>query len=271
MPRALILYRVKEGFSKEDIVKTLSKGYIGNLLGNLHKYYLESKEKAKARVVKIWMNSVRNERVVYGEAKYPGNLAELSLEYEYMLKYPSSLGSIRKISTVSISVIHFLWVRKRSPIIVFMDIVKRSLSKLLMEALSYAIYGRPDVIQPLSLRFEDFESLEAWIKGEGLETTSKGFIRRAVFGDTVIEESHLDEVSVKRTPLETQPIFKNVKEGSRRWISLTFVTPLIEEIGTRISCRITNNGSIMIYTPLHELSTLDIFLSKLESILALTR
>ena len=268
MPKALILYKIKKDYSPNEIVeKLMGKPALQKLLSSLQSYYIDSKEKARARIVRIWMNNIKAEKVVCNEPKYPGNRAELLLEYQYSLKYPSSLGSIRKITIINIPVAHYLWLRRKSPLLVFMDIIKRGLSKVLIEALSYAIYGRPDIIQPLSLKFEDFESIEAWIRGE---EGSKGFIKRAVFGDTIVEESHLEEVSVKRTPLESQPIFKNVKENSRRWISLTFVTPMMEEVGTRITCKISYNGSMVIYTPLHDLTTLDVFLSKLESILALT-
>ena len=265
MPKALMLFKIKG--DKSSLINLFEKGTIRQLLPNLYKYYLESKEGFKARIVKNWMNNVKDERISSEGVKYPGNSLELLLEYGYMFKYPSSLGSMRSLRSITIPVSHFVWIRRNSPLLVFFDVFKRGLIKVIVESLSLLAYHKTDVIVPLSLSFEDFESIEAWLKGK--EGRNVGFIKRVIFADSVIENSHVDEISVKRVALENEPIYKSVKESSRKWLSITFVTPLVEEIGTRLSCRLSHDGSLIIYSLIQNLLVIDMFLTKLEHILAL--
>lgn len=268
MPKALLLFIIRG--DKDILLNNLSKEISKGLLSSLHQHYLETKEKFKARVTKLWMNGIRDERVTPKGVSYPGNALELLLEYHFMLKYPSSLGSARSLSSVLIPVSHFVWIRRNSNLIVFFDVFKRGILKTLVEALSYKVYGNPGLISQFTFSFDDFESLESWAT-ESVEGKAIGFLRRVVFADSIIANSHVDEISVKRTALERESIYKDVKERSRRWLSLTLVTPLIEEIGIRFSCKFAYDGSITIYTPIHNLLYVDVFLSKLEEVLALSK
>jgi len=268
MPKALLLFIIKG--DKDKLLSSLSKEASKGLLSSLHQHYLETKEKFKARVTKLWMNSVKDERISPKGVNYPGNALELLLEYHFMLKYPSSLGSMRSLSSVLIPVSHFVWVRRNSNLIVFFDVFKRGILKTLTEALSYKVYGNPGLISQFTFSFDDFESLESWTTRLA-ESKASGFLKRVVFADSVIANSHVDEISVKRTALERELIYRDVKEKSRRWLSLTLVTPLIEEVGIRFSCKFAHDGSITIYTPIHDLLYIDVFLSKLEEVLALSK
>ena len=265
MPKAMMLYIVRG--DKGKLLDAVRGGPMTDLLTALHSYYLESKERQRARAVRAWMNSIRNERLSLKPMNYPGNSAELVLEYDFVLKYPSSLGSVRSLRSVVIPVSHFVWVRRASRLLVFFDVFKKGALRALAEAISLKAYGDPQAIRQLSLSFDDFESLEAW--ATGAEGAAAGFVRRAVFADSVLGESHVDEISVKRAALEREPIYKSVKERSRRWLSLTLVTPLIEEVGARFSCRFSHDGSVIIYTPVTDLVQVDALLTNLERVLAL--
>jgi len=268
MPKALLLFLVKG--DKDKLIDNLSKESMKGLLAPLHQCYLETREKFRARIVKLWMNNVKDERISAKGVNYPGNALELLLEYNFILKYPSSLGSIKSLSTVTIPVTHFVWIRKRSNLLVFFDVFKKGVLRVLAEALSYKIYGNPGLISQFTFSFDDFESLESWVVRPTNSETG-GFLKRAVFADSIVAGSHVDEISVKRAALERESIYTDVKGKSRRWLSLTLVTPLIEEIGVRLSCRFVHDGSVIIYTPIQDLLYIDIFLSKLEDILALSK
>ena len=268
MPKALLLFIVKG--DKNKLLDGLSKETLRGLLSSLHQHYLETREKFKARITKLWMSNLKDESLSPRGISYPGNALELLLEYHFMLKYPSSLGSTRSLSSIFIPVSHFVWIRKRSNLIVFFDVFKKGILKVLAEAISYKVYGDPNLIGQFTFSFDDFESLESWTAGYE-EGKALGFLKRAVFADSIIAGSHVDEISVKRAAVEQEAIYRNVKERSRRWLSLTLVTPLIEEVGVRFSCRFVHDGSITIYTPIHDLLYVDVFLSKLEEILALAK
>ena len=261
MPRALQLFRIRE---YEEFLERARESK--DFLKDLYEYYSSTKSLARARAARAWSARISDERISFTSPSHPGNALEGSLEYSLAYKIPFARGEERAYVEGRVRCLHLCWVRRRSDILALFDIPYRGLARTLAEGISLAILGRPDALLPLRLGLDDLEALEAWIKGNG--GAGGGALIRSVFTGVTFGGARLDEMSLRRAPLEDLELYEELKKSSRRWKYLTLVTPPIEEVGARLTCRLSDGGGVIVYGRV-ELSAIDALLARLEEVLGL--
>jgi len=258
MPRALQLFRVRD---YEGLLEGARE--VEGFLRDLYEHYSSIKSLARARAVRAWSARISRERLSFSSPSYPGNALEGSLEYSLSYKIPFARGEERTYVEGRVECLHVCWIRKKSDLMAIFDIPYRGLAKTLAEGISFAILERPDALEPLRLGLDDLEAIEAWVR-EG------GALIRSTFTGVVFRGTRLEEISLRRAPLEDLELYEELKKSSRKWRYLTFTTPLIEEIGAVLTCRLSNDGSIVVYGRV-ELNAVDAVLAKLEEVLGLRK
>jgi hypothetical protein len=126
-----------------------------------------------------------------------------------------------------------------------MDVPRRAVGAATW-ILSSAVLGYPGRLSGFDIDNRRMRKVIRYLTG-----TSKGGpgeLVRAVFRDIEFNGSSLDEVNIRARELDKLAIYKDVQKSASSIHAISFVTPLIGDIGRPLACRMDATGAVQIYS-----------------------
>ena len=263
MPRALSLFLLPRGRTQapEDILSTLH----GASLKELKAYFEEAGDKASLRRLENLSKIVVGLNGRLSSIRGTTKDARLRFSYTFRGKFSYVRGGERRIEEYEIYMEHDVWIRVISGLLIIFDAPNKRIARAIAQLASLRLYGDTTSASPLHLERSHINALEKWVTAKEHEVS--GNIIRATFKRARIGDTVLDEVSIKREGLDITDIYSKVKSSAHEISSITFVTPLLPEIGKRITCKLDSRGGLLIYTPNLREVDIEVVLSKLENVM----
>ena len=246
-----------------EVLKRLDGASLRELLG----YYKESGNKVGIRRMESLSKMVVDLGGVLSKSLATSKDARFTFSYTLRRRvYYVSRGE-RLASEYELDIEHSVWVRTSSGLLVVLDSPSRRISRALCQLVSLRLFNDPEAITPLRLERRHVEAIEKWVVAKEHEVA--GNIIRVTFRRASLDGSVIEEVSLRKEGLDTTEIYPKLKSSAHAIISLTFVTPLLPEIGRRVTCRIDNRGGVLVYTPSIRDVDLEVLVGRLEEVLGL--
>mgnify|MGYP003875812851 CR=1 FL=1 len=258
IPRA----RIAE-WTPEDVLNKLD----GARLEELRRYFEEAGDKVSLRRLEALSKTIVDLAGSFSKQYATSRDARLLFSYSFRLKFSYFSRGERRTVEHEALIEHDVWVRLRSGLFIVFDAPLKRISRVISELASLRLFGDPTVIAPLKLDRSAIEAIEDWVTSK--EYPVSGNIMRASFRRTRLDNSILDEVSIKKEGLDTTKIYEDIKGSSHELSSITFVTPLLPEINRRLTCRLDSRGGLLIYTPNVRREDIDVLILYLEKVLKL--
>ena len=82
----------------------------------------------------------------------------------------------------------------------------------------------------------------------GTSNGGPGELVRAVFRNIDFNGSSLDEVNIRARELDKLALYKDVQKNAESIHAISFITPLIDDIGRPLACRMDATGAVQIYS-----------------------
>ncbi len=265
MPRSLILFLLPRGRipEPEEILDKLE----GASLKELRAYFEEKDDKVGLRRLDSLSKIIVGLNGRFSKVRATSKDARLIFSYLFRGRYSYISGGERRIGEYEVLMEHNIWVRTLSGLMVLFDVPKRRIAYALAQLISLRLYGDIVLVNPLHLERSHLSSIERWVTSKEHEVT--GNIIRATFRRAQVNGTILDEVSIKKEGLDVTEAYFKVKSSAHEISALTFVTPLLPEIGRRVTCKLDNRGGLMIYTPNLRDVDIEVIISRLERVLGL--
>jgi hypothetical protein len=178
--------------------------------------------------------------------KASSSFIELTLTYDRMVKIPELRGRERRYRIVPYTVsAPILW-RPETGFCFIMDIPSRAVDAATW-LLSSAVLGYPGRLSAFDIDTRKMQKLIRSITSSS--NGGPGELVRAVFRDIEINGSELDEVNIRARDLNKVNLYRDIQKNAASLYAISFITPVIDQIGRALSCRIDETGSILVYSP----------------------
>lgn len=262
MPRSLSLFLLprEKSLSPDEVLDLLD----GATLMELFDHYRESNDKLGMRRMESLSKIIVDLRGGMSRLRATSKDARLIFSYTLRRKIYYISGGKRKFNEQELDIEHDVWVRTSSNMLIVLDSPSRRISNAIGQLVSLKLFNDPSLILPLRLERRHVEAIESWITAKEHEVA--GNIIRVTFRRASINGSVVEEISLKKEGLDATEIYPKLKSSAHTIASITFVTPLLPEIGRRITCRIDSYGGLLIYTPNLREVDLEVLINKLEGI-----
>ena len=267
MPRAIMLYRMPLTLLRKYSAEDLASRIEGARLMELKRYFEEEGDKLGLRRMEALSKVVPGLELTFVRLTTSPSRVHMLLRYKYSIKISYISRGERKVKFSNVDVESDVDFRLRSGLLALYDIPLRRLARAVCELISLKLFGNVSSITPLVLEREHLTMLESWLKSE--EYSVKGTIIRVTFTRPLLNGVRVEELTVKREALDQTDLYMSMKNSADKIKAVTFVTPLLEEIQKKVTCRIDSRGGLLIYTPNLRSADIDVLLSYLEKALGL--
>jgi hypothetical protein len=178
--------------------------------------------------------------------KASSKFIELTLSYDRIIKIPEIRGRERRYRFVPYSVTSPILWRPETGFCFIMDVPSRAVSAATW-LLSSAVLGYPGRLS----RFEiDTKKMQKVIRNlTGSSKGGHGELVRAIFRDIEFDGSYFDEINIRARDLNKIDLYKAIQNTATMIHAISFVTPMIDDVGRSLSCRMDQTGSVQIYSP----------------------
>jgi hypothetical protein len=197
--------------------------------------------------------------------KASSKFIELNLTFDRFIKIPEFSRRERLYRRVPYTVTSPILWRPETGFCFLMDIPRRAINATTW-MLSSAVLGYPGRLSPLDIDRSTMRTLISYItspKGGG-----PGELVRAVFRDIELNGNELDEINIRARDLDKLDLYKDAQKSANSIAAISFVTPVLDEIGRPLACRLDDSGGILIYSQRLSNEGLQAFLLWLEGMLA---
>lgn len=177
--------------------------------------------------------------------KASSKFIELNLTYERSIKIPEPSGRERRFRKVPYSVTSQILWRPETGFCFIMDIPRRSV-RAATWMLSSAVLGYPGRLSPFDLDSKQMRQVIRFLTGTS--NGGPGELVRAVFRDIEFNGTELDEVNIRARDLNKLGLYKDIQKNADAIHAISFVTPIIDEIGRHLVCRMDATGAVQIYS-----------------------
>lgn len=178
--------------------------------------------------------------------KASSKFVELTLSYDRIIKIPEIRGRERRYNLVPYSVTSPILWRPETGFCFIMDVPRRAVAAATW-ILSSAVLGYPGRLSPFEI---DNKKMQRVIRN--LTSPSKGGpgeLVRAIFRDIEFNGSTFDEINIRARDLNKVDLYKDIQQTASIIHAISFVTPMIDDIGRSLSCRMDQTGTVQIYSP----------------------
>lgn len=139
---------------------------------------------------------------------------------------------------------HQIWVRKANSTVIAFD-AGRKLAQVGLSLIGLAMDNAPSSITPIRIEKEKFLKFKDWL----FSNEQQGEINRMTLGDIEYENLIFKQISLSAPQLCDSRIFKDLLNAATVIKDMSFKTPPLSSSERPISGRITNWGSVTLYTP----------------------
>ncbi len=197
--------------------------------------------------------------------KASSQFIELMLSYDRTIRIPEFIHRERRYRTFTYSVsAEILW-RPETGFCFVMDVPGNAIDAATW-ILSSAVLGYPGRLSSYELDGSRMRKVIGVITSAS--KGGPGELVRTVFRDVELNGSHFDEINIRAQELTKLGLFSEVQKGAGTIYAISFRTPLINEIGRTLSCRLDETGTVQIYSPRLSNESLRALLLWLEGALA---
>ncbi|MFX1318688.1 MAG: hypothetical protein ACFE9O_06050 [Promethearchaeota archaeon] len=197
--------------------------------------------------------------------KASSEFIELSLSYERLVRIPEISGRQRRYRTVPYSVTSQILWRPETGFCFIMDVPRRSVSAATW-LLSSAVLGYPGRLNSYDINRTKMRNIIRYVTDSS--GGGPGELVRAVFRGVEFNGTSLDEVNLRAHDLDKLDLYKDVQKSADSIHAISFITPIIEDIGRPLVCRMDATGTVQIYSQRIADETLKAFLLWIENMLA---
>ncbi len=177
--------------------------------------------------------------------KASSKFIELNLTYERIIKIPELSGRERRYRSVPYSVSSQILWRPETGFCFIMDIPRRSV-RAATWMLSSAVLGYPGRLSPFDVDSKQMRKIIRYLTGSS--NGGPGELVRAVFRDIEFNGSELDEVNIRARDLNKLALYRDIQKTAGSIHAISFVTPIIDDIGRPLVCRMDATGAVQIYS-----------------------
>ncbi|MFX1565550.1 MAG: hypothetical protein ACFFCH_06125 [Promethearchaeota archaeon] len=170
---------------------------------------------------------------------------ELTLTYDRMIKIPELGGRERRYRIIPYTVSSPILWRPETGFCFIMDIPSRAIDAATW-ILSSAVLGYPGRLSTFDIDTRKMSNIIRSLTSSS--NGGPGELVRAVFRDIEINGNELDEVNIRARDLNKIGLYKDIQKTAASLHAISFITPLIDQIGRPLSCRIDQAGSILVYS-----------------------
>ncbi len=190
---------------------------------------------------------------------------ELNLTYDRMIKIPITGTRTRKYQIFPYSVTSQILWRPETGFCFVMDIPRRAINAVTW-MLSSAVLGYPGRLSPYEIDRTKMRKVIRFLTSSS--NGGPGELVRAVFRDIVLNGNQFDEVNIRARDLNKLDLYKDVQKKAGHIHAISFITPIIDEIGRPLACRMDGTGAVQIYSQRLADKSLRAFLLWLEELFA---
>ncbi|MFW9830566.1 MAG: hypothetical protein ACFFD8_02190 [Candidatus Thorarchaeota archaeon] len=197
--------------------------------------------------------------------KASSKFIELNLTYEQTIKIPEFSARERRYRLIPYTTSSEILWRPETGFCFVMDLPRRAIAAVTW-MLSSAVLGYPGRLSPMDLDRSLMRKVIRYVTGSS--KGGPGELTRAIFRDVELDGNHFDEVNLRSRELHQSELYKDVQKGAGHIHAISFITPIIEEIGRPLACRMDSTGSVQIYSQRLPNNSLRALLIWLEEMLA---
>jgi hypothetical protein len=146
-----------------------------------------------------------------------------------------------------------------------MDIPRRSVAAATW-LLSSAVLGYPGRLNSYDIGKTKMRKIIHYVTGSS--GGGPGELVRAIFRDVELNGTRFDEINLRAHELDRLDLYKEVLKNADSIRAISFVTPIIDDIGRPLACRMDESGAVQIYSQRISNEPLKAFLLWLENMLA---
>jgi hypothetical protein len=197
--------------------------------------------------------------------KASSKFIELNLTYERIVKIPELGGRQRRYRTVPYSVTSQILWRPETGFCFIMDVPRRSVDAATW-LLSSAVLGYPGRLNSYDINKTKMRKIIRYVTGSS--GGGPGELVRAVFRGVELNGTSFDEINLRAHDLDRLSLYKEVQKNADSIHAISFVTPIIDDIGRPLACRMDATGAVQIYSQRLSNEPLKAFLLWVENMLA---
>ncbi|MFX1509031.1 MAG: hypothetical protein ACFFBR_01875 [Promethearchaeota archaeon] len=177
--------------------------------------------------------------------KASSSFIELTLTYDRMVKIPEFGRRERRYRIVPYTVTAPILWRPETGFCFIMDIPSRAIDAATW-ILSSAVLGYPGRLSTFEI---DSRKMQKIIRSlTSYSNGGPGELVRAVFRNIEINGTELDEVNLRARDLHKLSLYKDIQKNAASLHAISFISPIIDQIGRPLSCRIDQAGSVLVYS-----------------------
>ncbi len=177
--------------------------------------------------------------------KASSKFIELDLTYDRVIKIPELGRRERRYRLVSYSVTSQILWRPETGFCFIMDVPRRAVSAATW-ILSSAVLGYPGRLSLFDIDNKKMRKIIRYLTGTS--NGGPGELVRAVFRDIEFNGSTLDEVNIRARDLDKLDLYKEIQRNASTIHAISFITPIIDNIGRPLACRMDATGAVQIYS-----------------------
>ena len=177
--------------------------------------------------------------------KASSKFIELNLTYDRIIKIPEPRGRDKRYRHVSYSVTSQILWRPETGFCFIMDVPRRAVGAATW-ILSSAVLGYPGRLSAFDIDNRKMRKVIRYLTGTS--NGGPGELVRAVFRDIEFNGSSLDEVNIRARELDKLALYKDVQKSAGSIHAISFITPIIDNIGRPLACRMDATGAVQIYS-----------------------
>ncbi len=177
--------------------------------------------------------------------KASSEFIELNLTYDRTVRIPEYVTRERRYRTFTYTASSEILWRPETGFCFVMDIPKRAI-KAVTWILSSAVLGYPGRLSSYDLSQAKMRKVIQFLTKSS--PGGPGELVRAVFRDIEMNGNFFEEVNIRARDLNKLDLYKEVVKSAGHIHAISFVTPIIMDIGRALVCRMDSSGAMQIYS-----------------------
>jgi len=197
--------------------------------------------------------------------KASSKFIELNLTFDRIIKIPELTRLEKRYRMIPYAVTSQILWRPETGFCFIMDMPRRAINAAAW-MLSSAVLGYPGRLSPLDIDRSKMRKIISYITSSA--GGGPGELVRAVFRDIQLDGNELDEINIRARDLDKLDLYKDAQKSANSIAAISFVTPILDEIGRPLACRMDESGGVLVYSQRFSTEGLQAFLLWLEGMLA---
>lgn len=176
--------------------------------------------------------------------KASSEFIELALTYDRKIRVPEYIARERRIRTLTYTATSDILWRPETGFCFVLDVPRQAINAVTW-LLSAAVLGYPGRLSTYELDRSRMQHVINFLT-KSLQG-GPGELVRAVFREIDLEGIPLDEINLRARDLNKVKLYRDVLRGAGHIHAISFLTPIIDNIGRSLSCRMDSRGSVQVY------------------------